>query len=201
MREFSLAALVQQYFGVTLTKGSQKANWAQRPLPRQMAEYAMNDTHYLLPLAEKMEAELREQGRLEWFQAIVSARAGADCDSNGCAMQMRPGGSVARARFRREPLRSCARFGNGVISEAQAADRPSFHILQNHLLVQAAQSFETGQAPEFRHLTPRRRRGFIDAAEEALRLSESEWPMRVRAQWRATDAGDGANGGRFAATP
>src|SRR3979411_1283485 len=28
----------------------------------------MNDTRYLLPLAEKLEAGLRERGRLEWFQ-------------------------------------------------------------------------------------------------------------------------------------
>ena len=53
IRAFSLAALVEKYFGITLTKGSQKANWAQRPLPKHMEEYAINDTHYLLPLAEK----------------------------------------------------------------------------------------------------------------------------------------------------
>src|SRR6266436_639739 len=34
--EFSLAALVQRYFGIELAKGSQKANWAQRPLPKRM---------------------------------------------------------------------------------------------------------------------------------------------------------------------
>src|SRR5437762_7040515 len=68
MRSFSLAALVEKFFGVTLVKGSQKANWAQRPLPRHMAEYAMNDTRYLLPLAEKLETELRERGRLDWFR-------------------------------------------------------------------------------------------------------------------------------------
>ena len=68
IREFSLAALVEKFFGTVLTKGSQKANWAQRPLPRHMAEYAMNDTRYLLPLAEKLEADLRERGRYEWFQ-------------------------------------------------------------------------------------------------------------------------------------
>src|SRR5204862_7103669 len=67
IRAFSLAALVEQYFGVSLTKGSQKANWAKRPLPKHMAEYAMNDTHYLLPLAEKLEEELKAKGRLEWF--------------------------------------------------------------------------------------------------------------------------------------
>src|SRR5688500_10195639 len=68
IRAFSLAALVEQYFGISLAKGSQKANWAQRPLPKHMAEYAMNDTRYLSPLAEKLEAELRERERLEWFR-------------------------------------------------------------------------------------------------------------------------------------
>src|SRR5918999_2473024 len=68
IRAFSLAALVERYFGITLAKGSQKANWAQRPLPKHMEEYAKNDTHYLLPLAEKMEAELKEKRRWEWFQ-------------------------------------------------------------------------------------------------------------------------------------
>src|SRR5258708_39225333 len=37
--EFSLAALIKRYFDVQLTKGSQKANWARRPLSPQMAEY------------------------------------------------------------------------------------------------------------------------------------------------------------------
>ncbi|MDQ3119020.1 MAG: ribonuclease D, partial [Verrucomicrobiota bacterium] len=68
IRAFSLAALVERYFGIKLTKGSQKANWAQRPLSPHMEEYAMNDTRYLLPLAEKLEAELKEKGRFEWFQ-------------------------------------------------------------------------------------------------------------------------------------
>jgi len=68
IRTFSLAALVEKFCGVTLAKGSQKANWARRPLPPHMAEYAMNDTRYLLPLAEKLEADLRERGRWEWFQ-------------------------------------------------------------------------------------------------------------------------------------
>src|SRR6266699_1330240 len=58
IREFSLAALLKRYFGLELPKGSQKANWAKRPLPARMAEYAINDVVYLLPLAEKLEAEL-----------------------------------------------------------------------------------------------------------------------------------------------
>src|SRR5882724_4039661 len=68
VREFSLAALVKRYFGVELPKGSQKANWAKRPLPARMAEYAINDVRYLLSLAEKLEAELGRHQRRDWLR-------------------------------------------------------------------------------------------------------------------------------------
>ena len=48
-QELGLAALVAKHFGVKLSKASQKANWALRPLSNQMIEYAINDTKYLLP--------------------------------------------------------------------------------------------------------------------------------------------------------
>src|SRR5262249_56219754 len=65
IREFSYAALVKRYFEVELTKHSQKANWAQRPLSARMAEYAINDTRYLLPLTEQLESELDRHQPLE----------------------------------------------------------------------------------------------------------------------------------------
>jgi len=179
IRAFSLAALVEQYFGVSLTKGSQKANWAKRPLPKHMAEYAMNDTRYLLPLAEKLEAQLRERGRLEWFR-------------QSCQRALEQT-AVQRVRDEDETWRIT---GAGTLDgrtsavlrelwqwrdkEAQAADRPPFHILQNHLLLRAAQDFAAGQIPDFRHFSTRRREGFRAAAEKALQLPESEWPVRLR---------------------
>ncbi|MEY2481719.1 MAG: ribonuclease [Verrucomicrobiota bacterium] len=179
LRAFSLAALVERYFGVVLTKGSQKANWAQRPLPRQMAEYALNDTRYLLPLAEKLEAELRERGRLEWFQ-------------QSCQRALEQT-SVQRVRDEEEAWRIA---GSGKLGgrasavlrelwqwrekEAQAADRPAFHVLQNHLLLQAAEAFAAGEAPDHRHFSARRRQTFRAAAERGLSLPEAEWPVRLR---------------------
>src|SRR4029077_1367473 len=68
IHEFSLAALVKRYFDIELAKGSQKANWAQRPLSNKMAEYAINDTRYLLPLAERLQQELESLGRMDWFR-------------------------------------------------------------------------------------------------------------------------------------
>ena len=62
--------------------------------------------------------------------------------------------------------------------EAKQADRPSFHILQNSDLLEAAARFVAGEVPEFRHLSERRRREFQAAAREALALPESQWPRR-----------------------
>ena len=179
IRAFSLAALVERYFGVILTKGSQKANWAQRPLPRHMEEYAKNDTHYLLPLAEKMEAELKEKGRHEWFQqscqrALVQSGTERVRDE---AESWRISGAGTLSPRAAAILRALWHWRD---REAQAADRPAFHILQNHLLLQAAQDFEAGKTPEFRHLSARRRREFYEAADQALQLPESEWPRRLR---------------------
>jgi ribonuclease D len=179
IREFSLAALVERYFGVTLKKGSQKANWAQRPLPREMAEYAINDTHYLLPLASALEEELQAKGRYEWFQqscerARVQSAVQRVRDEEEAWRISGAGTLPARAAA---ILRALWQWRD---REAQAADRPPFHILQNHLLLQAAQDFHAGHTPDFKHLTPRRRRGFMEAAEGALRLPESEWPKRIR---------------------
>ncbi len=179
LREFSLAALVQRYFDVTLSKGSQKANWAQRPLPALMAEYAKNDTRYLLPLAEKMEAELRAKDRWEWFeQSCERGRVQAGVERVRDEEEAwRITGSGTLPPRASALLRALWRWRD---REAQAADRPAFHILQNHLLIEAAQIFDEGRVPEFRHLTSRRRQGFMAAAEEALALPEEEWPRRIR---------------------
>ena len=179
LREFSLAALVQRYFDVTLSKGSQKANWAQRPLPALMAEYAKNDTRYLLPLAEKMETELRAKERWEWFeQSCERGRVQAGVERVRDEEETwRITGSGTLSPRASALLRSLWRWRD---REAQQADRPAFHILQNHLLIEAAKSFEDGKVPEFRHLTARRRRGFLDAAEEALQVPDSELPRRLR---------------------
>jgi ribonuclease D len=179
IRSFSLAALVESFFGVTLAKGSQKANWAQRPLPKHMAEYALNDTRYLLPLAEKLEAGLRERGRLEWFR-------------QSCERALEQA-AVQRTRDEEEAWRisgagklrgrACAVLRELWLwrdKEAQAADRPAFHVLQNHLLLRAAEEFAAGANPDYRHFSARRRQAFREAAERGLYLPESEWPVRPK---------------------
>lgn len=65
---FGLAALLLQYFGVELDKDNQKANWSQRPLDRDMLDYAAMDVFHLFGLRDRLRDELAKLGRLEWFE-------------------------------------------------------------------------------------------------------------------------------------
>jgi ribonuclease D len=179
IKEFSLAALVQRYFGVELSKGSQKANWAQRPLPQRMVEYAINDTHYLLSMAGKVEEELSAAGRLDWFhQSCQRALEQAAIDRVRDADEAWRISGSGKLRDRAAALlRELWRWRE---SEAEAVDRPPFHILQNQELIRSAERFASGGVPDYRHFSPRRRQAFLDAAERALQVPEADWPVSRR---------------------
>jgi len=179
IREFSLAALVKRYFGLELPKGSQKANWAKRPLPARMAEYAINDARYLLPLAEKLEAELDSYQRRDWLrqscQRAIEQAAMARVRKND--ESWRVGGSGSLKGLAAAVLRALWQWRE---REAEMADRPPFHILQNEKLLHAAISFASGDVADYKHFSPRRRQAFREAARIGLATPESEWPILRR---------------------
>jgi ribonuclease D len=186
IREFSLGALVKRFFDVELQKHSQKANWAIRPLPPRMMKYALDDVHYLLPLATKLEEELERVQRRDWFRqscerAIELANVGRERSEDELwriagagALEPRTG-AVLRALWQwRE-------------KEAEMADRPPFHILQNRELLKAAESVTSERVPDYNHFSARRQQTFREAAKAALQSPESEWPvMRRRSGRRPT---------------
>ncbi len=177
--EFSLAALINKYFGVQLAKASQKANWARRPLPPQMADYAVKDTHYLLEIASILESDLVQLGRTEWFRqccekAIVASTITKERDPDQ-AWRM-TGSSELRGRAS-AILRALWQWRE---TEAQAVDRPTFHIIHSEQLIEAAARLDRGQDVEFSHFTGPRRRRFFEAAEQAMALPEDAWPQIIR---------------------
>lgn len=72
-----LAALVELLLGYTLEKGHSAADWSQRPLPEPWLRYAALDVEMLVELRDILEAQLSEQGKLDWareeFEAIAAA--------------------------------------------------------------------------------------------------------------------------------
>jgi len=179
IREFSLAALLRQHFGIELAKGSQKANWARRPLSARMVEYAINDTRYLLSLAELLETELKKVHRFDWFEQSCQRaieQAAVDRARDADETWRITGSGTLRGRAA-AILRELWRWRE---REAEAADRPPFHILQNRELVNAAERFAEGDVADYRHFSPRRRQAFREAAERAIQMAEADWPVSRR---------------------
>lgn len=176
---FSYAALAEKYFGVKIAKASQKANWAMRPLPPQMLEYAVNDTRHLGEIARILEADLIRLGRMEWFRqscerAIRSAEVDKDIDPDQLWRIAGSGHLRGRAAA---IFRELWRWRD---DEARRLDKPTFHILHSEKLVEAAMEIEAGRQPEIRHLRGSRAQRFFEAADRGLAMDESQWPKVVR---------------------
>jgi len=75
--QLGLSALLEGFLGVRHSKHRQRDDWSRRPLDPDQLRYAAMDTHYLLPLRDLLEQELREKGRLDWareeFESMLDA--------------------------------------------------------------------------------------------------------------------------------
>ncbi len=66
IKETGLEAVLKKFFKINLDKKYQKKDWSKRPLPQEMLDYAARDVIYLVPMAEILEKELDNKGRLSW---------------------------------------------------------------------------------------------------------------------------------------
>ncbi len=170
-----LAALVEEFFGITLSKASQKANWAIRPLSEQMVEYALNDTRYLLEIAAKLEDDLRRLGRWQWFEEsrdrmIASTRETKERDDNTV---WRISGSSVLSPRAQAVLRILWFWRD---AEARAWDRPPFHVMGNEDMLRVADQVSKGDAYSTPRMNGRRRKSFEVVLALALQIPENEWP-------------------------
>jgi ribonuclease D len=185
-RQFGLSALAENLLGVKLDKGSQKADWALRPLTERMEIYARNDTHYLKPLADKLKSALEAKGRLAWHQESC-ARLIEDCSRppvvdadtvwrvKGSSVLSRPALAVLRALWQwRE-------------QEAIAYCRPPFFVLNHERMVNIAataaarEPFEKILPPR---MSPRRRENLLAAVKTGLAVPAAQQPEILRHELR-----------------
>jgi ribonuclease D len=179
-REFGLGSLVSKYLNVTLEKGPQKANWARRPLTKRMEDYAYNDTRYLKPLCEILSAQLKERRHLSWHEQSCAQLV------EECSILRQPDPDLI---WRLKGSHQLSPTGLGVLRalwhwrerEAIHTNRPPYFILAPEVMVRiaglAASDGEFESAiPGF--LTPRRRKGVVQAVSEGLGDQERPAPLR-----------------------
>jgi len=129
VKEYGLNALLVAEFSVTLDKTMQRANWGKRPLPERQIDYARYDTHYLLPLRDRLaerayaagyREELRDEfERLEKIPELESEEPESD-------PFWRLRGVQELNPAQRAVLQSLFEWRE---NEAQRIDRPPFHVL------------------------------------------------------------------------
>jgi ribonuclease D len=144
-----------------------------------MIEYAINDTLYLIDLAERLSEELHASGRWEWFQescqrAVLAA--GEDREKDPERIWKIPGSTALRGRAL-AVLRVLWRWRD---AEAQKADRPSFQVIRNEELIELAKLAGDGSVRIPPGVQGSRLKRLHATLQQAMQLPESEWPERIR---------------------
>lgn len=187
VRKFGLANLVEHYFGVTLSKTSQKADWGKRPLSPKMIEYALNDVRYLLTMGEKIVAELRQKGRYEWF--IESCDAARQKVLERDEAKEEPWRVQGAGRLDRKGLHYLRALWNWRDSEAESWDRPSFMVATNRKLLEWSGLLAAGTEVEFPgHFRADRRRRLDGALSKAAQESSDNYPVKLKGLRRRRDS-------------
>jgi ribonuclease D len=178
-QRFGYAGLVEQSFGVELSKSSQKADWGRRPLSERMLEYACDDVRYLLPLAARLEEGLKKKGRYEWFlQSCEAARLRVINRGAEEKELWRIGGS---GRLKPDGLRYLKALWHWRDREAESWNRPSFMVATNKELLAWSLDLAESRRPDLRKtMRPDRRKRLDEAIKKAASLSEAEWPARPK---------------------
>ncbi len=186
VRRFGLGDLVNHYFGVELSKTSQKADWGKRPLSPKMIEYALNDVHYLLEMGDMIVTALKEKGRYEWFEeSCLAARQRVLDRDDSKEENWRVQGSGKLSAYGLNYLRALWHWRD---AEAKAWDRPSFMVAPNRQLLEWSLDLDAGKSispPS--HFRPDRVKRFRSALDAANETPESEWPERPCGKRRKRD--------------
>jgi ribonuclease D len=178
-REFGLFNLVKKHLGISLEKGSQKADWSKRPLTPRMESYARSDTHSLKPLADILAEELRGKQRLGWLEQCCE-RLVAEC-----AIPAKPEPDLV---WRVKGCHHLPPRGLAVLreiwhwreQEAVASNRPPYFVLSHEAVIAvAAAAIDHGAIDPLlpRHFSSRRKDALLDAIQKGLGVEPQEHPQ------------------------
>ena len=182
-----LAALVQKYLGITLTKTHQRADWSQRPLTPPMLAYAAADTRHLPALRDALRDRLVTLNRLAWVEEECVRLEGLRWSGEGS-----PGAAEAFQRVKGARTlnpRQLAALRELVAwreSEAAQQDKALFRIIGNESLLALSQALPRTPAAlsEVRGLPATLARRYapalIAAVDRAMALPEADLPVRER---------------------
>ena len=184
---FGLNDVLNTHLGITLEKGSQKANWGRRPLTPTMVDYALNDVRHLHRLRQSLKNRLEALGRVDWHRQICE-RLIRDC----CQPERIDDDAIWRTKGHDKldglGLAVLRELWHWREKDALRTGRPPFFILKHEQLAElaaaAAESRSTRglNLPHF--LTSKRRAGLLEAIQRGLEVPEADLPRPIRVHSR-----------------
>ena len=187
-QQFGLAALVEHYYGVVLSKKNQRANWGIRPMPDDMKEYAQGDVKYMLEMADKLVAELKQAGRYDWFLESCAHNLEHGRERHAATGQD-PWRIKGSGKLNRRGLAALRALWLWRDNEAASVDRPAFMICGNNDLLRWSNALQ-----EFRPAFPlnsmhhHRAARFRKAVEHFHLMDEEDYPELLKRTHHETDA-------------
>ena len=180
-----LAALLEKYVGVKLSKVHQKADWSQRPLTPGMLAYAADDTAHLPALRDALERRLRELSRWEWaeeeFLRLEGLRWTGAADDGPAYLRVK-GAKALRPR-QLATFRELYAWREGL---ARAEDKAQFRIIGNESLLGVSRAQprtpeDLGHVPDLpASLARRHGPALLDAVARAAAIPEQDLPRIER---------------------
>jgi ribonuclease D len=176
-----LAALLEKYLAVKLSKAHQRADWSQRPLPPEMLAYAADDTRHLPALREALRARLRDLDRLAWaeeeFVRLEALRWTGSSDGPDAYLRIKGAKTLTGRQL--AALRELHRWRETLGAQL---DRATFRIIGNDALLAVSQGLPRTQAaltatsgvPAV--LAARHGPALLESVERALTLDERDLP-------------------------
>lgn len=142
-RSFGLASLLEGELDVELEKKYQRADWARRPLPEEMLEYAAMDTRFLARLRDRLRSRLTELGRLSWAEEEfrIQEQTGWEAPEDEETAYLRLKRTRDLGPRNLAALREIYQWREKVAREKDVA---SFRVLNNDALVAVAREMPRG---------------------------------------------------------
>jgi len=179
-----LASLLERYLDVRLEKKYQRADWARRPLPADMLEYAAEDTRHLPALRDVLRARLEEAGRLAWAEEefLVQQQTHWTPGENGDAYLRLKGARTLTPR----QLAALRELHAWREERARELDRATFRVVSNEALLELARRMPSKTAGLVNihgiteGLASRYGAELLAAVERARAMAEDDLPVRRR---------------------
>lgn len=185
---FGLSGMLETEFGVAQDKKYQRANWGIRPIPPAQLSYARLDSHFLIPLRERMKQELIEADRwelaVEDFHRLERTPVPSLNGDKENYWKL-----ISKQNLNLKQMAVLKQLCEFRETQARKANLPSFKILSNETLIALAQALPSRaeEMEEITGLTPRLQKRYGAGLLECIAKGQETTPPRRPSRPRKDD--------------